>query len=106
MTACAILLRYLCDTAAAPLQRCLVEREDAYAGDVRFCLSNTVKLKGSFLVKLAKICNCESDLGRKSLLYLIGQFTARLEVIIQHAAALMSVVTIMAVILFLLVPLS
>ena len=34
LTACAVLLRYLCDTAAAPLQRCLVEREDALAGDV------------------------------------------------------------------------
>lgn len=38
LTACAILLRYLCDTAAAPLQRCLVEREDALAGDVRILI--------------------------------------------------------------------
>lgn len=38
LTSCAILLRYLCETATAPLQRCLVEREDALAGDVSFNL--------------------------------------------------------------------
>ncbi|CAH0726563.1 unnamed protein product, partial [Brenthis ino] len=36
LTGCAVLLRYLCDTAAAPLQRALVEREDALAGDVSY----------------------------------------------------------------------
>ncbi|CAH2066403.1 unnamed protein product, partial [Iphiclides podalirius] len=42
LTACAVLLRYLCDTAAAPLQRCLVEREDALAGDVSYNLTENL----------------------------------------------------------------
>lgn len=42
LTACAILLRYLCDTAAAPLQRCLVEREDALAGDISYNLTENI----------------------------------------------------------------
>ncbi|XP_073941538.1 uncharacterized protein C05D11.1-like [Choristoneura fumiferana] len=42
LTACAVLLRYLCDTAAAPLQRCLVEREDALAGDVSYNLTENI----------------------------------------------------------------
>lgn len=42
LTGCAILLRYLCDTAAAPLQRCLVEREDALAGDVSYNLTENM----------------------------------------------------------------
>ncbi|CAB3249821.1 unnamed protein product [Arctia plantaginis] len=42
LTACAILLRYLCDTAAAPLQRCLVEKEDAYAGDISYNLTENI----------------------------------------------------------------
>ncbi|XP_013133610.1 PREDICTED: uncharacterized protein C05D11.1-like [Papilio polytes] len=42
LTACALLLRYLCDTAAAPLQRCLVEREDALAGDVSYNLTENL----------------------------------------------------------------
>ncbi|XP_049872194.1 uncharacterized protein C05D11.1-like isoform X2 [Pectinophora gossypiella] len=42
LTACAVLLRYLCDTASAPLQRCLVEREDAFAGDVSYNLTENI----------------------------------------------------------------
>ncbi|CAG9567343.1 unnamed protein product [Danaus chrysippus] len=42
LTACAVLLRYLCDTAAAPLQRALVEREDALAGDVSYNLTENM----------------------------------------------------------------
>ncbi|KAF9812013.1 hypothetical protein SFRURICE_021370 [Spodoptera frugiperda] len=42
LTAVAILLRYLCDTAAAPLQRCLVEREDALAGDISYNLTENI----------------------------------------------------------------
>ncbi|KAL0894630.1 hypothetical protein ABMA27_013187 [Loxostege sticticalis] len=42
LTGCAVLLRYLCDTAAAPLQRCLVEREDALAGDVSYNLTENI----------------------------------------------------------------
>ncbi|XP_047987418.1 uncharacterized protein C05D11.1-like [Leguminivora glycinivorella] len=42
LTACAVALRYLCDTAAAPLQRCLVEREDARAGDVSYNLTENI----------------------------------------------------------------
>ncbi|XP_030036652.2 uncharacterized protein C05D11.1 [Manduca sexta] len=42
LTACAILLRYLCDTAAAPLQKCLVEREDALAGDISYNLTENL----------------------------------------------------------------
>ncbi|KAJ0181723.1 hypothetical protein K1T71_002445 [Dendrolimus kikuchii] len=42
LTACAILLRYMCDTAAAPLQRCLVEIEDALAGDVSYNLTENI----------------------------------------------------------------
>ncbi|XP_045764374.1 uncharacterized protein C05D11.1-like [Maniola jurtina] len=42
LTACAVLLRYLCDTAAAPLQRALVEREDALAGDVSYNLTENI----------------------------------------------------------------
>ncbi|XP_068621033.1 uncharacterized protein C05D11.1-like [Battus philenor] len=42
LTGCAVLLRYLCDTAAAPLQRCLVEREDALAGDVSYNLTENL----------------------------------------------------------------
>ncbi|KAH9645203.1 hypothetical protein HF086_005748 [Spodoptera exigua] len=42
LTAVAILLRYLCDTAAAPLQRCLVEREDALAGDISYNLTENL----------------------------------------------------------------
>ncbi|XP_045538857.1 uncharacterized protein C05D11.1 [Papilio machaon] len=42
LTACAVVLRYLCDTAAAPLQRCLVEREDALAGDVSYNLTENL----------------------------------------------------------------
>ncbi|XP_069360181.1 uncharacterized protein C05D11.1-like [Maniola hyperantus] len=42
LTACAVLLQYLCDTAAAPLQRALVEREDALAGDVSYNLTENV----------------------------------------------------------------
>ncbi|XP_047041443.1 uncharacterized protein C05D11.1-like [Helicoverpa zea] len=42
LTGCAILLRYLCDTAAAPLQRCLVEREDALAGDISYNLTENI----------------------------------------------------------------
>ncbi|XP_034828177.1 uncharacterized protein C05D11.1-like [Maniola hyperantus] len=42
LTGCAVLLRYLCDTAAAPLQRALVEREDALAGDVSYNLTENI----------------------------------------------------------------
>nr|XP_026487526.1 uncharacterized protein C05D11.1-like [Vanessa tameamea] len=42
LTGCAVLLRYLCDTAAAPLQRRLVEREDALAGDVSYNLTENI----------------------------------------------------------------
>ncbi|XP_053606710.1 uncharacterized protein C05D11.1-like [Plodia interpunctella] len=42
MTACAVLLRYLAETAAAPLQQCLVEREDAMAGDVSYNLTENL----------------------------------------------------------------
>ncbi|GBP23093.1 Uncharacterized protein C05D11.1 [Eumeta japonica] len=42
LTACAILLRYLCETATAPLQHCLVEREDALAGDVSFLITENL----------------------------------------------------------------
>ncbi|XP_072936349.1 uncharacterized protein C05D11.1-like [Epargyreus clarus] len=42
LTAAAVLLRYLCDTAAAPLQRRLVEREDALAGDVSYNLTENL----------------------------------------------------------------
>ncbi|CAH0603275.1 unnamed protein product [Chrysodeixis includens] len=42
LTGCAILLRYLCDTAAAPLQRCLVEKEDALAGDISYNLTENI----------------------------------------------------------------
>ncbi|CAG4968392.1 unnamed protein product [Colias eurytheme] len=42
LTGCAVLLRYLCDTAAAPLQRCLVEREDALAGDVSYNVTENI----------------------------------------------------------------
>ncbi|XP_028177355.1 uncharacterized protein C05D11.1-like [Ostrinia furnacalis] len=42
LTGCAVLLRYLCDTAAAPLQKCLVEREDALAGDVSYNLTENI----------------------------------------------------------------
>ncbi|XP_059059298.1 uncharacterized protein C05D11.1-like [Achroia grisella] len=42
LTGCAVLLRYLCDTAAAPLQRRLVEREDALAGDVSYNLTENL----------------------------------------------------------------
>ncbi|CAH2216347.1 jg22528, partial [Pararge aegeria aegeria] len=42
LTACAVSLRYLCDTAAAPLQRALVEREDALAGDVSYNLTENI----------------------------------------------------------------
>lgn len=42
LTSCAILLRYLCDTAAAPLQRCLVEKEDALAGDISYNLTENM----------------------------------------------------------------
>ncbi|XP_022820745.1 uncharacterized protein C05D11.1-like [Spodoptera litura] len=48
LTAVAILLRYLCDTAAAPLQRCLVEREDALAGDISYNLTENI----SSLIKI------------------------------------------------------
>jgi Zn-dependent M16 (insulinase) family peptidase len=43
LTACAVVLRYLCDTAAAPLQRCLVEREDALAGDVSSTTTTSIR---------------------------------------------------------------
>ncbi|CAH2104836.1 unnamed protein product [Euphydryas editha] len=42
LTGCALLLRYLCDTAAAPLQRRLVEREDALAGDVSYNITENI----------------------------------------------------------------
>ncbi|XP_052757845.1 uncharacterized protein C05D11.1-like [Galleria mellonella] len=42
LTGCALLLRYLCDTAAAPLQRRLVEREHALAGDVSYNLTENI----------------------------------------------------------------
>ncbi|XP_050675436.1 uncharacterized protein C05D11.1-like isoform X2 [Leptidea sinapis] len=42
LTGCAVILRYLCDTASAPLQRCLVEREDALAGDVSYGLTENM----------------------------------------------------------------
>ncbi|KAI5635965.1 peptidase m16 inactive domain-containing protein [Phthorimaea operculella] len=42
LTACAVLLRYLCDTASAPLQRALVERDDALAGDVSYNLTENI----------------------------------------------------------------
>ncbi|XP_041971152.1 uncharacterized protein C05D11.1-like [Aricia agestis] len=42
LTGCAVLLRYLCDTAAAPLQRQLVQREDALAGDVSYGLTENM----------------------------------------------------------------
>ncbi|XP_075992092.1 uncharacterized protein C05D11.1-like [Anticarsia gemmatalis] len=42
LTACAILLRYLCDTASAPLQRCLVEKDDALAGDISYNLTENI----------------------------------------------------------------
>ncbi|XP_023940312.1 uncharacterized protein C05D11.1 [Bicyclus anynana] len=42
LTACAVMLRYLCDTAAAPLQRALVEREDALAGDVSYNITENM----------------------------------------------------------------
>ncbi|KAM3962814.1 LOW QUALITY PROTEIN: uncharacterized protein C05D11.1 [Aphomia sociella] len=42
LTGCAVLLRYLCDTSAAPLQRRLVEREDALAGDVSYNLTENI----------------------------------------------------------------
>ncbi|XP_045458924.1 uncharacterized protein C05D11.1-like [Melitaea cinxia] len=42
LTGCALLLRYLCDTAAAPLQRRLVEREDALAGDISYNLNENI----------------------------------------------------------------
>ncbi|XP_045764362.1 uncharacterized protein C05D11.1-like [Maniola jurtina] len=42
LTACAVFLRYLCDTAAAPLQRALVEREDPLAGEVSYNLTENM----------------------------------------------------------------
>ncbi|KAG7311658.1 hypothetical protein JYU34_002712 [Plutella xylostella] len=42
LTACAVSLRYLCDTAAAPLQRTLVETDDALAGDVSYNITENV----------------------------------------------------------------
>ncbi|KAL4715092.1 hypothetical protein ACJJTC_012139 [Scirpophaga incertulas] len=42
LTGCAVMVRYLCETSAAPLQRCLVEREDALAGDVSYNLTENI----------------------------------------------------------------